>query len=90
MTKYFALAGVAGLLLFAPGRADAASCCCDQKAATHDMKAMADMKSGMHDRKAGCCDMPCCAEKAAAPAEPSAIDVLMAVASDVTTELPPN
>lgn len=64
MHKFFAVAGIAGLLMFLPARADAA--CCDQsKPATHD-----------HEMKAGCCDMPCCKDKAAA--EPSAIDILLA------------
>lgn len=69
MNKYFALAGVAGLLFLLPGRADAASCCDQSKGAAHDMKSMADMK-------AGCCDMPCCADKMA-KAEPSAIAMLL-------------
>lgn len=65
MHKIIAFAGVAGLLLFLPVRADAA--CCDQsKPAIHD-----------HDTKAGCCAMPCCSDKAAA--EPSAVEILLAM-----------
>ena len=65
MHKFLAFAGVAGLLVFMPARADAS--CCDQS------------KPAMHDMKAGCCaDMPCCTDKIAA--EPSAIEMLMTMA----------
>ena len=74
MNKFFALAGVAGLLFLLPGRADAASCC-DQMKAGHEM----------HDMKAGCCDMPCCTDKMAA-ATPSAIDLLLGSNLDTTLE----
>lgn len=79
MHKFLALAGVAGLLLFMPARADAS--CCDQS------------KAAMHDMKAGCCDMPCCTEQVAA-AEPSAIALLLSMdpqfaASQVTTAATP-
>jgi hypothetical protein len=48
--KLLAAAGVASLLLFTPAAADAS--CCDQT------------KMAGHDMKGGCCDMPCCADKA--------------------------
>jgi hypothetical protein len=80
MTKFFALAGIAGLLLL-PGRADAASCC-DQMKSGHDMTAM-------HDMKAGCCDMPCCTDKVAA-VDGSAIDILLASNLDTTLAPPAN
>jgi hypothetical protein len=79
MNKFFALAGVAGLLFLLPGRADAASCCDQMKSGTHDM-------AGMHDMKAGCCDMPCCTDKVAA-VDGSAIDMLLG--SNLETTLDP-
>ncbi len=65
--KLFAAAGMACLLLSTPAAA-AASCCDQTKMAGHDMKG-------------GCCDMPCCADKAAT-AEPSAIELLLQVGMD--------
>jgi len=64
--RLFAIAGVTGLLLFAPAVADAS--CCDQA------------KPAGHEMKAGCCDMPCCKDQAPAQAkaEPTAIDYLIA------------
>lgn len=56
MHKFFALAGVAAVLILIPARADAS--CCDQS------------MPAMHDMKAGCCDMPCC--KDAMTPEPKA------------------
>jgi hypothetical protein len=60
-SKLLAAAGVASLLLFTPAAADAS--CCDQT------------KMAGHDMKGGCCDMPCCADKAAKPASEE-IDIL--------------
>jgi hypothetical protein len=72
MQKFFAIAGVAGLLLFVPARADAS--CCDQS------------KAAMHDMKGACCDMPCCAHAAAA--EPSAIEMLLSMDPQFTPAPP--
>ena len=59
--KLLAAAGVASLLLFSPAAADAS--CCDQT------------KMAGHDMKGGCCDMPCCADKAVNAASEE-IDIL--------------
>jgi len=53
-SRLLAAAGAALVLFLAPAVADAA--CCDQKAGR-----------AAHEMKAGCCDMPCCAEKAGDP-----------------------
>ena len=60
-SKLIAAAGIAGLLLVAPASADAS--CCDQE--KHMMKAGAP-----------CCDMPCCADRAA-KSEPKDVDLLL-------------
>src|SRR6187401_716522 len=59
--RLLAAAGVASLLLFTPAAADAS--CCDQT------------KMAGHDMKGGCCDMPCCADKAVNAASEE-IDIL--------------
>ena len=70
--KLLAAAGVACLVLSSP--ATAAASCCDQT------------KMAGHDMKGGCCDMPCCADKAV-KAEPSAIDLLLS--QDMDPQLNP-
>lgn len=72
MPRVLAFAGLAGLLLLLPARADAA--CCDQS------------KHAMHDMKAGCCDMPCCKETKVA--EASAVDMLLAMDPQFTLAQP--
>ena len=65
--KLLAAAGVASLMLLTPAAADAS--CCDQT------------KMAGHEMKGGCCDMPCCANKAV-KAEPKEIELLLPLEND--------
>lgn len=65
--KLLTAAGAACLLMLTPAAADAS--CCDQT------------KMAGHEMKGGCCDMPCCANKAV-KAEPKEIELLLPLEND--------
>jgi hypothetical protein len=68
--KLFGAVVVAALFVFVPARADAS--CCGQDQHQHATAAA----------PGSCCEQPCCADKQAA--EPSAIELLMAIGSQST------